>query len=303
VSYLNDQQLKNLIEIGKHKSMNEASAILHVTPQALSISIKSLEKETGISLVETTFSGSKLTSKGVILAELAAQFLSQVESLKNIDNIDESITPIENIIFYSAPGICTLYLEKLYEYFHAKNIYCHIDFFTQTSPELIQNIKNGTISYAYLHQTYINGQQLIDMQGLCFQELKRTRIVAAVDENHPLAKFKTVSLKTILKYPLICFPNADSILKSLSKIFNMEPVLLAIPSHELSESVLRHSSSILLTNKNSLSSFAGDTVVLNIKDMNYTSFGVVYNPDYNFSYEQKQHLKLLNDFFLINYDF
>lgn len=72
------EQLKYLIEISKCKSMSVASENLHLTPQALSISIKNLEEELGVQLLERTNKGASLTQKGWLLTKLTEEFLNKV---------------------------------------------------------------------------------------------------------------------------------------------------------------------------------------------------------------------------------
>ena len=58
------EQFEYLLEISQNKSMNAASKNLHISPQALSNSIKKLEDELGLTILERTSMGVSLTPDG-----------------------------------------------------------------------------------------------------------------------------------------------------------------------------------------------------------------------------------------------
>ncbi len=61
---MRSEQLEYLIEISKNKSMNATSQKLHISPQALSIAMKTLEKELNMLLLDRTKQGVELTENG-----------------------------------------------------------------------------------------------------------------------------------------------------------------------------------------------------------------------------------------------
>ena len=58
------EQLLYLIEISRQSSLNTASERLHLTQQALSLSIKNLENEMGVPLLKRTHQGICLPQAG-----------------------------------------------------------------------------------------------------------------------------------------------------------------------------------------------------------------------------------------------
>ena len=81
---MNTNQLEYLIEISKHKSMSAASEKLHMSPQALSMSIKKLEEELGFPLLIRSFKGITLTSDGEWLVHEAESFLSKISERQQL---------------------------------------------------------------------------------------------------------------------------------------------------------------------------------------------------------------------------
>ena len=73
------EQFEYLTEISKNKSMNAASKKLHITPQALSTSIKKLEEELNLTILDRTTMGVSLTEKGQALLLLVENFLGGLQ--------------------------------------------------------------------------------------------------------------------------------------------------------------------------------------------------------------------------------
>jgi len=76
------EQLKHLIQISKHKSIAAASEIVHLTPQALSLSIKRLEEELEINLLRRTSRGVFLTEKGKELVLISERFFLELSDFR-----------------------------------------------------------------------------------------------------------------------------------------------------------------------------------------------------------------------------
>ena len=74
-------QLKYLIMLNHCQSITQAAEILHISHQALSSSIKSLEKELNTSLIVATNRGSRLTPKGAALVEISSIFVLALDEL------------------------------------------------------------------------------------------------------------------------------------------------------------------------------------------------------------------------------
>ena len=77
------EQLEYLIQISKHKSFAAVSPIVHLTPQALSLSIKRLEEELQTSLLTRSNKGIYLTVEGKELVELSSRFFRDLTRFQN----------------------------------------------------------------------------------------------------------------------------------------------------------------------------------------------------------------------------
>ena len=77
------QQLKYVIEVATHGSMNEAAKRLFISQPSLSNAIRDLEQELSITNFERTNKGITLSKEGVEFLSYARQVVEQAELLEN----------------------------------------------------------------------------------------------------------------------------------------------------------------------------------------------------------------------------
>ncbi|RFU60888.1 LysR family transcriptional regulator [Peribacillus glennii] len=107
---MNLQQMSYVMKIAETKSINKASAALHISQPALTKQLKLLEDELGASLFERNKSGCKLTEDGELFVNEAELILNQIDSLKQ-KFIEKKEKKIVNI--GALPSIATHFLPAL----------------------------------------------------------------------------------------------------------------------------------------------------------------------------------------------
>ncbi len=80
---MNSNQLFYLITLSRYSSLRQASEYLHLTPSALTTSIKRLEEELNLPLIIRSSKGVVLTDAGYEFIKIASDFLVKVDMLKN----------------------------------------------------------------------------------------------------------------------------------------------------------------------------------------------------------------------------
>ena len=70
-------QLEQIVKLSEYGSISGACNELHLTPQSLSRSIKNIEAEIGVDLVERHSRGIRFTKEGVIFKEMAQEILEK----------------------------------------------------------------------------------------------------------------------------------------------------------------------------------------------------------------------------------
>ena len=180
------EQLAVLIEVAKYKSLNLACASLHMTQQTLSACIKNMERELNVILLKRTSKGVSLTAEGKKVFAYAVKIIPEYEELL------ESIAAKDNNgrSFY---GELRIYVNSL--------------FYLATLTEII---KNFCYRYPEIKVVTLGASPAVIRERLLEPEeegVYRVGLVnvpyACVSENSHLAKRRELSLRSILREPLV----------------------------------------------------------------------------------------------------
>lgn len=203
-------QLEALVVISRCQSLSAASEQLHISVQALSASIKSLENELGMTLLERNSKGVIMTPDGLTVVEVAKRFLSDMYKLQ-FKHEDPRILALDKPVI--------LYIQsKLYELFAPKLI-CEmrkripeaqlsVRKYTQQEP-LAEAILNGETEFAFVFYNTMNQGGYRYHEELTFVPLFDCRIVCLAHHTYPLSSLKTCSLKKLLDYPILVYKTQD----------------------------------------------------------------------------------------------
>ena len=202
------EQLKQLIEINKCNSMTQASKNLYISHQALSASIRSLEKEMQTVLVEKTPRGSRLTLKGKQLVDISLQFISQLDELleKKEDIAHITIaTSYANITSYLASTI--FHIEQVH---HLKIYPSFIEL--NTNDEIIKSIQTGLADIGFclvfiesvkkLENIYENKSTYSNLE---FSHVATLNVFCELRKQHPLSYLQQIPINKLKKYSLRYF--------------------------------------------------------------------------------------------------
>lgn len=209
------EQLQYFREVARSGSINSAAKKLHISQQGLNSMLKSLEEDLDATLFTTSRLGISLTPQGKILLDYTDQLLTTLDALnialaesKQTSNITDSISislaPV--VSEYLFPHIFTTITNDY------PNIAMQIK---ENAPlSIIQEIKNqetdlGILGIQYTLFNKLSLDSLFSSET-SFTPLYQYKLQLAVGRQHPLANHKSVSVKTILKHPMV-FPTYDSL--------------------------------------------------------------------------------------------
>ncbi len=206
------EQLLYLIEISKNKSMNIACQNIHISPQALNISIKKLEEELGVQLLVRTNKGSRLTEKGWALVDATEKYLQDIDRLVYGDSMETKFSGIldynGSIDVYSNYGGSNLFLPKLVSYFYKYNPKLNFSIHSMSYSEIIKKVHNNMLEYAFFNQFYQKNVAQIHLpRNVSFFPLFRNQLILQVPDNFPIYKYDFLTLDEVIRYPLIKVPN------------------------------------------------------------------------------------------------
>lgn len=231
---MHSDQLHYLITLSKNPSMNIASEELHITPSALSISIKNLENELRMRLLHRTTRGVTLTDEGRQVVRIAEIFFRELEGLQNASTADESFSG--QCLIYTVQGAVDDLLPKVICELYDHHPLIRVIAETETMQSILKGLNNTQtpdpheIALLYLRP---GSEASITIGENCtFTPLVPVRLLAQVHERFPIAHSKNPSLKTILAYPIIIYnplhqrPEENPSLHMLTSIAQPQKVIL-----------------------------------------------------------------------------
>lgn len=199
-------QLRYLTEIAQSHSMHATSNKMHISPQALSASIKAMENEIGLELLERSFQGTELTTLGEEISEIAQDFIAKLDTILNAyRNPNRKEQAYFNFHFFPYDEMDS-FAPKLITDLLYKNFDLPIRTVELSEEEIKTALNDGRIEVALAYVYKLNNHYILnhyldyDCQPLCTM-----RYCCRVSSNSPLNQYMSVSLKTVFKYPLLHF--------------------------------------------------------------------------------------------------
>lgn len=204
------EQLSYLIELANSSSINAAAEKLHISQQSLNISLKNLEKELNAKLFLTSKSGTVLTTQGKLAFETAVDIISKLNKLKNNLNdfhTDKTKEITGEIICQSTPALLEFILPSMLTSFYEQYPKIALNITVRDIPIMFESLQKKEIDLAIfgIRYSFINQhpEYLPLPPELKFIPLFQHKYCIAAALNHPIAKLKSISLKKVLKYPLV----------------------------------------------------------------------------------------------------
>ena len=181
-------QLRALVAIHETGSLQDASAVLHLTQSALSRAIKELEIELGITLLVRSNKGMTLTEYGQRMLGHSRQALEsvrrarqEIEDMKGlvVSEITIGVTPVTALL----QPLKQVLLEFQHAYPQAT-----LKVLEMRPTQLLQHVRDGLLDFA------LTSQLPASTVGLDWQPLCRIAGVVVVRKDHPLRNVKSLRL-------------------------------------------------------------------------------------------------------------
>ena len=197
------EHLYFLIVIQQSSSLSEAAQKLHISVQALSRSISNMENELGYKILDRTYKGVSLTSKGRALVDISQRFLTE---LSNLNKSDEDFPPIleGQYSLYSISGEVNYFYLHLLTYLQKKFPNLDLQIEHHQIDSLIELLLSKQIDFGMCCDTKVSGVVVSDFPNeLVFTPLLPCKLYALVPAHSSLAIYNSISIKSILSYPLL----------------------------------------------------------------------------------------------------
>ena len=253
-------QIRYLLAIDQYHSLHAASEHLFITPQALSQSLSSLEKELNLKLTEGSRNGTFLTTNGQIILETGAELLRVIGELQQASTpIVYHSLPKANLSILSVPGMAhTLIpqiISNLYRDYPDIKIKLEARLNTMKIMALLSN-QQITNEFAFVSVFRIAGNMFPDVKdysNISFTPLLSTRYSVSVPKNHPLAHLSEVNLKTVLQYPIMILKDTEEIWLPVLNAFGKPAKIITIDEYAVFNQLSRQNNSFLFLSRQTAS--------------------------------------------------
>lgn len=202
------EQLHFFVTVANCRSINKASEYLHISQQSLHFSMKKMEQELGYTLFLRDNQGVSLTPSGQLVYAVAQEILNRndymLKALKEINSVlpNEVLFGHLNIVTNNS----TILLGKVIRDMMNKYPACTFNVKEKNTPYISSALaaNEDVICFlATLKDTFNLDKDLLEK---CYIEpLFDSKSYVLLTHSHPLSKYKSVSIKSLLKYPLVSY--------------------------------------------------------------------------------------------------
>src|SRR5215217_1445159 len=189
------RQLRYFVAVAEERHFGRAAQRLHMSQPPLSMQIKALERELGITLLERTSRRVALTDAGRVFLERAKAILGAVEEAREVARgAEQGLQGRLEVGFISSASLSLL--PPSIRLFRERFGGVELELKELTSAQQIDALYEGGIRVGLVRLP-------LRAPGICFEPVLEERLVVAVPSGHALEKLERVSLETIADLPLI----------------------------------------------------------------------------------------------------
>lgn len=227
---INFEYYKIFYYVAKYNNITRAADELYISQPAVSQVIKQLESSLGGNLFIRTSKGVRLTPEGEVLYKYVArgyEYMSLAESkLKELLTLETG-----EIRIGASDMTLKFYLLTYLEEFHKLYPKVKIQVTNVPTPEILEYLKNGKIDFG------IGSEPVNEYIGMKVIPVSSVQDVFVANHRFSELKGKSIELKDLEKYPVICLENNTSTRKYVDDFLMKNGVTLN-PEFELANSDL-----------------------------------------------------------------
>ncbi|MEV5982885.1 LysR family transcriptional regulator [Streptomyces sp. NPDC052114] len=191
------EQLEYLAEVTQLGSLRRAAEVLHLSQPALSETLRNLERELGVKLLERKRSGAKISDQGRELLPHIAGVLDAVDRLRQA--ADEQHQRSRRLRLGTVNAATVTLLTPAIREFHAAHPSTEVEVVADRQDGIQRHLAEGGFDLGLV--SYLRDDD--PPPGLHTTELLRGRPVVCVRPDSPLAALKAVTVTDLLGEPLI----------------------------------------------------------------------------------------------------
>ena len=205
------QQLRYLIAIANHGSISAAAHTLYVSQSSLSVAVRDIERETGVTIFERSNRGITLTSDGIELLGYARQVVEQADLMdERYSGRGERATQRLAITSQHYAFVVEAFLE-LAEQYEGEGY--NFSLRETRTAEVIEDVRDFRSDLGVLYLSSFNESVIghaLDDANLSFNLLFSAQPHIFVSASHPLAERTEVTLDDLAAWPRYAFEQGNA---------------------------------------------------------------------------------------------
>jgi DNA-binding transcriptional LysR family regulator len=200
------RRLRYFVAVAEELSFTRAAARLHIAQPPLSIQIKALEQEVGAQLFDRDQRHVFLTQAGKHLLDRARGILASVEAAK-AEVRCAALGEVGSLhLGYASSAMFTSSLTWAIKRFQIEFPHVLLTLHEMTSLDQLNALHYRTLDAGILRKSDVPAPS-----GIVVEEWYRAPLVAAMANDHPLAKQRAIKISDLRDQPLIMYPRESGI--------------------------------------------------------------------------------------------
>ncbi|GGL92755.1 LysR family transcriptional regulator [Streptomyces fumigatiscleroticus] len=193
------RQLEYFVAVAEEASFTRAADRVRISQSGVSSQIRQLERELGAELFDRSARTVTLTVAGRAALDHARAALAAARGVGQA--VDQVTGLVRGRLTVGMVTGCTLTpLFDALAAFHAAHPGVEISLLEDGSDRLVESVRTGTVDLA------LAGTTTTAPEGLRALTVISERLVVAVPDGHPLTHLRRVTLRDVVRHPIVCMP-------------------------------------------------------------------------------------------------
>jgi len=270
-------QLTTFLEVVKQGNFSRAGEKVYRSQSAVSAQIRQLEQDYGTKLLDRSGKRVALTPAGEVLFEYANRLLAlRGESLRAV--ADQLQTPRGVLAIGANEATCLYVLPETFSEYRRRYSDVQISIYRNFSHKILERLQDGLIDVGIVTMP-VKGPRLV------VKRIFHDRLMLMTGPNHPLARMDSVTVESIVDYPII-LPKAGHTRKTMDKLLRpyqgQTRIAMELPSIAMIKAFVASGMGVSLISESFArqESHAGDLVLIPLSDVSLSrELALVYHQD------------------------
>ena len=211
------QRLKVFLAVASCGSFTKAKDKALSSQPAMSLLIKDLEKDLGVTLFERLPRKIRLTDDGKLFRDLAIPLLNDIKELKTKFNEARGKASSAEIKIAAFGSVMAYLLPSVVRSFKGKFPSCKLSILSRSRKDILTMVNDGDVSFGIGSLTSIP-------QGIEYKIFAHFDRMLIARKGHPLSKRRIIGPEDISPYPLLVPPRGSKTREEIDRAFDKKRI-------------------------------------------------------------------------------